>query len=96
MDVVEEKKIPPPSWNLTQDHIQVVKIEKLEVCYNVYILHIYIVTLFLFQWVLGDISLGVKWLGCEADHSPPPSAKVKNGWGYTSTSPVHCHIMVLS
>jgi hypothetical protein len=25
------------------------------------------------------ISLGVKWLGCEADHSPPSSAKGKNG-----------------
>jgi hypothetical protein len=24
-------------------------------------------------------------LGCEADHSPPSSAKVKNAWSYTST-----------
>jgi hypothetical protein len=29
------------------------------------------------QWVPGDLSLGVKQLGCEADHSPPSSAKVK-------------------
>jgi hypothetical protein len=28
---------------------------------------------------------GVKWLGCEADHSPPCSAEVKNAWSYTST-----------
>jgi hypothetical protein len=31
------------------------------------------------QWALGAFSLGVKWLGCEADHSPPSSAEVKNG-----------------
>jgi hypothetical protein len=48
------------------------------------------------QWVPGAPSLGVKWLGHEADHSPPSSAKVKNGWGYTSTSPIHLHGMVLS
>jgi hypothetical protein len=29
------------------------------------------------QWVLGAISLGVKRLGREADHSPPSSAEVK-------------------
>jgi hypothetical protein len=29
------------------------------------------------QWVPGALSLGVKWLGCEADHSTPSSAKVK-------------------
>jgi hypothetical protein len=28
---------------------------------------------------------GVKRLGREADHSPPSSADVKNGWTYTST-----------
>jgi hypothetical protein len=27
----------------------------------------------------GAVSLGVKWLEPEADHSPPASAKVKNG-----------------
>jgi hypothetical protein len=37
------------------------------------------------QWVLGAISLAVKWQGLEADHSPPTSAKVKKIWIYTST-----------
>jgi hypothetical protein len=31
------------------------------------------------QWVSGPLSLGVKRQGCESDHSPPYSAKVKNG-----------------
>jgi hypothetical protein len=35
----------------------------------------------------GALSQGVKWLGNEADHSPPSSAKVKNAWSYTSTPP---------
>jgi hypothetical protein len=30
------------------------------------------------QWVLGTLSLGVKWPGCETYHSPPSSAEVKN------------------
>jgi hypothetical protein len=30
------------------------------------------------QWVPGAVSPWVKLLGCEADHSLPPSAKVKN------------------
>jgi hypothetical protein len=30
------------------------------------------------QWVPGALSLGIKWLGREADHSPPTSAEVKN------------------
>jgi hypothetical protein len=29
------------------------------------------------QWVPGAVSLGVKWPGREADHSPPSSAEVK-------------------
>jgi hypothetical protein len=29
------------------------------------------------QWVLGALSLGLKHLGCEADHSPPSNIKVK-------------------
>jgi hypothetical protein len=37
------------------------------------------------QWVPGALSLGVKRLGREADHSPPSSAEVKNAWSYTST-----------
>jgi hypothetical protein len=28
-------------------------------------------------WVLGALSLGVKWPGHEADHSPPSRAEVK-------------------
>jgi predicted membrane channel-forming protein YqfA (hemolysin III family) len=38
------------------------------------------------QWVPGTLSLGVKQLGHEADHSLPSSAKVKNAWSYTSTA----------
>jgi hypothetical protein len=30
------------------------------------------------------LSTGVKWLECEADHSPPARAEVKNVWSYTS------------
>jgi hypothetical protein len=37
------------------------------------------------QWVLAALSLGVKWLGHETDHSPPYSAEVKNAWSCTST-----------
>jgi hypothetical protein len=37
------------------------------------------------QWVLGAPSPGVKWIGCETDHSPPYSVEVKNEWSYTST-----------
>jgi hypothetical protein len=36
------------------------------------------------RWVPVALSLGVKWLGREADHSPPSSAEVKNAWNYTS------------
>jgi hypothetical protein len=38
------------------------------------------------QWVPGALSLGVKWLGREADHSPPSVPRSKNEWWYTSTS----------
>jgi hypothetical protein len=37
------------------------------------------------QWVPGALSLGVKWLGREADHSPPCSAEITNALSYTST-----------
>jgi hypothetical protein len=37
------------------------------------------------QWVPGALSLGVKQLRHEADHSPPSSAEVENVWSYTST-----------
>jgi len=36
---------------------------------------------------MGALSLEVKRLRREADHSPPPNAEVKNAWSYTSTSP---------
>jgi hypothetical protein len=39
------------------------------------------------QWVTWTLSLGVKQAGCEADHSPPCSNKVKNVCSCTSTHP---------
>jgi hypothetical protein len=36
------------------------------------------------HWVPGALSLGVKRLRREADHSHPSSADVKNAWSYTS------------
>jgi hypothetical protein len=33
-------------------------------------------------------------VGPEADHLPPPSAKVKNVWNYTSTPTILIHGMV--
>jgi hypothetical protein len=38
------------------------------------------------QCVWWALSLGVKRLGRETDHSPPSSAEVKNARSYTSTS----------
>jgi hypothetical protein len=49
---------------------------------------------FPFQWVPDALSLRVKWLGCEADHSPPSSAEVNNVWSYTSTPPIRLHGVV--
>jgi len=46
------------------------------------------------QWVLGALSKGVKWPGCD-DHSLPSSAMFKNVWSYTSTPPIHLHDVVL-
>jgi hypothetical protein len=48
------------------------------------------------QWVPGTLSLGVKQLGREADHSPPSRNEVKNAWSYTSTPPICLHGVVLS
>jgi len=48
------------------------------------------------HWVPGALSLEVKWMGFEADLSPPSSPKVKNVWSYTSTPPVLLHGVVLS
>jgi hypothetical protein len=39
------------------------------------------------QCVMGALSLRMRQLGCEADHSPPSSAEVKNDWSYTYTLP---------
>jgi len=36
---------------------------------------------------------GVKQTGYEADHSPPSSAKLKNGWSNASTPAVRLHSM---
>jgi hypothetical protein len=41
-------------------------------------------------------SLGAKHPGCEGEHSPPTSAKVKNTWSYTTTPPICLHGVVLS
>jgi len=32
------------------------------------------------QWVPGVLSQGVKWPLCEAAHSPPLGAEIKNEW----------------
>jgi hypothetical protein len=39
------------------------------------------------QGVPGSLSPGVKWLGREADHSPPTGAEVKDTWICTSIPP---------
>jgi hypothetical protein len=38
-------------------------------------------------WVLDAVSLGLKQLECEAEHSPVQSAEFKNVWSYTSIPP---------
>jgi hypothetical protein len=48
------------------------------------------------QWVPEALSLGVKRLGREADHSSPASAEFKKAWSYASTLPVRLHGVVLS
>jgi len=48
------------------------------------------------QQVLGACSPRVEWLGCEADHSPPSSAEIKNEWNYTFTPPVCLKGMVFN
>jgi len=40
------------------------------------------------QWVRGALSLGIKRLGREADHSPAPSVEITNEWRHTSTPPI--------
>jgi hypothetical protein len=48
------------------------------------------------SWVPGALTLGVKWLGREADHSPPSSAEVKECVGLYLHSPVCLDGMVLN
>jgi hypothetical protein len=49
---------------------------------------------------MPDLDLGciqfklVKQQGCEAYHSPPSSAEIKNVWSYTSSLSVHLHGML--
>jgi hypothetical protein len=43
----------------------------------------------LVQWVPGHF-LGIKQPGHEVNHSPTPSAEIKNVWSYTSAHPI-CH-----
>jgi len=43
------------------------------------------------QWVPVARSPGVKHPGCEANHSPPISVKVKNEWSYTSVHAICLH-----
>jgi hypothetical protein len=46
------------------------------------------------QGVPGALSLGVKRLGCEDDHSPPSSAKVKECMKLYLHSPIRLHGVV--
>jgi hypothetical protein len=46
------------------------------------------------QWVSGAISPGLKRQGREADHSPPPSAEVKNVEQYLHNK-IRLHDVVL-
>jgi hypothetical protein len=48
------------------------------------------------QWVPGSLSLRVKWLGHEADHSPLSSAEVKNMWRYISIPSICLQSVMLS
>jgi hypothetical protein len=49
-----------------------------------------------FQWVPGVLTLGVKRLGNESDHSPPSSAKIKEWMELYLHSPIRLHGRVLS
>jgi hypothetical protein len=48
------------------------------------------------QWILEALTPGVKRSERKADHSPPSSAKVKNGWSCTYTLTIRIHGVVLS
>jgi hypothetical protein len=44
----------------------------------------------------GALSPAVKRPGREVDHSPPPSAEVKNAWSCTSNPPIRLNVVVFS
>jgi hypothetical protein len=48
------------------------------------------------QWIPGALFLGVKRQGCEADHSPPSSAEVKEWVELHIHSPIRLNSLVLS
>jgi hypothetical protein len=48
------------------------------------------------QWIPGAVSLGLKRLGREADHSPQSNAEVRNAWSCNSTPPIRLHGVVLN
>jgi hypothetical protein len=48
------------------------------------------------QRVLGVLSLWIKWLGCEADHSPLTTVEAKKTRVYTSIPYTHFHEIVLN
>jgi hypothetical protein len=48
------------------------------------------------KWVPAALSLRIKRSGCEADHSRPASAEVKNAWSYSSTPTICLHGVMLS
>jgi hypothetical protein len=50
----------------------------------------------IFSRYQGLFPWGVKRAGCEANHSPPPNAEVKNAQSSTSTRPVSLHGVTLS
>jgi hypothetical protein len=48
------------------------------------------------QWVLGDLSPGVKIPGREAGHSPPTTSEIKKNVDLYIHSPIRLHGVVLS
>jgi hypothetical protein len=47
----------------------------------------------LIQWALKLFTLGARWPGREADHSPPSKAEVKKEWINISTPSILCAFM---
>jgi hypothetical protein len=40
------------------------------------------------KWALGVLYQGIKWPGCEVNHSPSSGDKVKREWSYKPAPPV--------